>query len=67
MSEAAELSVVIDARLKSSITALCKKRGVSLSDLVEEALIEHLEDVVDLEAFRQRRSEVTSPLDKVDR
>ncbi|CAN5479791.1 hypothetical protein BH18ACI3_BH18ACI3_15400 [soil metagenome] len=57
MSETATLSTIIDARVKDAITSFCKRRGIKLRYLVEQALIEQLEDEIDLEAYRSRRDE----------
>ena len=65
MSETATLSTVIDARVKDAITSFCKRRGIKLRYLIEQALIEQLEDEIDLEAYRARRNEETVPLEKV--
>ena len=65
MSETATLSTVIDVRVKDAITAFCKKRGIKLRYMVEQALIEQLEDEIDLEAYRTRRTEETVSLEDV--
>lgn len=65
MSETATLSTVIDARVKDAITSFCKRRGIKLRYLVEQALIEQLEDEIDLEAYRERRDEETFSLEEI--
>jgi hypothetical protein len=65
MSETATLSTVIDARVKDEITRFCKRRGIKLRYLIEQALIEQLEDEADLEDYRARRNEETVPLEKI--
>jgi hypothetical protein len=65
MSETATLSTVIDAEVKEAITAFCKRRGIKLRYLIEQALVEQLEDEIDLEAYRERRNEETVPFDKI--
>jgi len=65
MNETATLSTVIDVRVKDAITSFCKRRGIKLRYLVEQALIEQLEDEIDLEVFRDRRNEDTVPFEKV--
>ncbi len=62
MSETATLSTIIDARVKDAITSFCKRRGIKLRYLVEQALIEQLEDEIDLEAYRSRRDEIARSL-----
>ncbi|MCA1588794.1 MAG: DUF6290 family protein [Acidobacteria bacterium] len=65
MSETATLSTIIDARVKDAVTSFCKRRGIKMRYLIEQALIEQLEDEIDLEAFRSRKNEETVPLEKV--
>jgi antitoxin component of RelBE/YafQ-DinJ toxin-antitoxin module len=59
MAQTATLSTIIDSRIKRAATAFCKKRGLKLRYLVEQALLEQLEDELDLQAFLQRRNEDT--------
>jgi hypothetical protein len=65
MNETATLSTVIDARVKEAITSFCRRRGIKLRYMVEQALLEQLEDEIDLEAYRQRRDEETVPFEQV--
>lgn len=65
MSKDATLSTLIDADVKEAVTRFCKARGLKLRYLIEEALIEQLEDAVDLEAYHARRHEETVPLAKI--
>lgn len=65
MNETATLSTVIDAKVKDAITSFCKRRGIKLRYLIEQALIEQLEDEIDLEAYRDRRNEETVPLETI--
>ena len=65
MNETATLSTVIDVRVKDAITSFCKRRGIKLRYLVEQALIEQLEDEIDLEAYRARRDEETFSLEEI--
>lgn len=59
------LSTLVDVDVKRAVTAFCKRRGMKLRSLVEQALVEQLEDEIDLEAYHQRRSEETIPLEKI--
>lgn len=65
MEQISTLSTVIDSRVKEAVTQFCKKRGIKLRYLVEQALVEQLEDEIDLEAYRERRNEETVSLEKV--
>lgn len=65
MSETATLSTIIDARVKDAVTSFCRQRGIKLRYLIEQALLERLEDEIDLEAYRLRRNEETIPLEQI--
>ncbi len=64
-SSAVPLSTMIDSDVKKAVTAYCKRRGLKLRSLIEQALVEQLEDEIDLEAYHQRRLEDTIPLEKI--
>ena len=59
------LSTIIDSRVKDAITELCRRRGIKMRYLIEKALIEQLEDEIDMEAFETRRSEETFSLEEI--
>lgn len=65
MNETATLSTIIDARVKEALVSLCKRRGIKLRYLIEQALVEQLEDEIDLEAYHARRNEETVSLEEV--
>ena len=65
MNETATLSTIIDARVKEALVSFCKRRGIKLRYLIEQALVEQLEDEIDLEAYHARRNEETVPLEEV--
>ena len=65
MGDTATLSTIIDARVKDAVAEFCKRRGIKMRYLIEQALIEQLEDEVDLEAWRERRNEETFSLEEV--
>lgn len=65
MAETTTLSTIIDTRVKNAVTAFCKKRGIKIRFLIEQALIEQLEDEIDLEAYHERRNEETFTLEEV--
>ncbi|MBI4367522.1 MAG: hypothetical protein HY543_11965 [Deltaproteobacteria bacterium] len=59
------LSTAIDAQVKKAVTAFCKRRGLKLRHVVEQALVEQLEDEIDLEAYHQRHAEEAIPLETI--
>lgn len=65
MDATTTLSTVVDSRVKRAAAQYCRKRGLKLRYLVEQALIEQLEDAIDLEAFQKRRSEKTYPFEQI--
>lgn len=65
MSETSTLSTIIDARVKKALVTFCKRRGIKMRYMIEQALIEQLEDEIDLEAYYARRDEETVPLEQV--
>lgn len=65
MLPTATLSTVIDARVKRAASEFCKRRGLKLRHLVEQALVEQLEDEIDIEAYAQRRDEPTVSLEEI--
>lgn len=65
MNETATLSTIIDAQVKDALVSFCKRRGIKLRYLIEQALVEQLEDEIDLEAYHARRNEETVSLDEV--
>jgi Family of unknown function (DUF6290) len=56
------LSTTIAPQLKRAALAYCKKHGVKLSALIEQALAEKLEDDLDLNAYEERKNEPTTSL-----
>ncbi|HMQ03572.1 MAG TPA: DUF6290 family protein [Pyrinomonadaceae bacterium] len=65
MNETATLSTVIDSRVKDALVSFCKRRGIKLRYMIEQALIEQLEDEIDLEAYEARKNEETVSLEEV--
>lgn len=65
MNETSTLSTVIDSQVKEAVISFCKKRGIKLRYLIEQALVEQLEDEIDLEAYHSRRNEETIPLEQI--
>ena len=59
------LSTVISSDIKGAISSFCKKKGIKLRYFIENALIEQLEDEVDLQAFKERKDEETFSFEDV--
>lgn len=61
MSKNATLSTIIDAEVKDALSAFCNRKGLKIRDVIENALIEQLEDEIDLEAYKLRKNEERIP------
>ncbi len=57
MEKQATLSTSIDSDLKKALAAFCKKRGLKIQSVVENAIREQLEDEIDLASYRERKNE----------
>jgi hypothetical protein len=71
MSKQATLSTNIDFELKEALSLFCKKRGLKIQSVVENAIREQLEDEIDLASYRERKDEeeisLTAVLKKIKR
>lgn len=57
MSKQATLSTNIDFELKEALSAFCKKKGLKIQSVVENAIREQLEDEIDLASYQERKNE----------
>jgi hypothetical protein len=57
MSRLVTLSTSIEADLKNALTVFCKKRGLKIQSVVENAIREQLEDEMDLASYDERKNE----------
>ena len=65
MEKTSTLSTIINSDVKQAAVAFCKKKGLKLRYFIEEALLDQLEDEIDIEAYRQRKDEALIPLEQV--
>lgn len=65
MSDYQTLSTNIDTELKKALVAFCKKKGLKIQHFVEKAILEQLEDEIDLDAYHERKDEKTVSLKKM--
>jgi len=63
----AQLAARIDIRVKRAIEKTCETRGLKIGRFVENALIDKLEELADLEDIKKIRREPTRPLAEVIR
>lgn len=65
MAKQATLSTSIDLELKEALTMFCKKKGLKIQSVVENAIREQLEDEIDLAAYLERKGEEEVSLKEV--
>jgi hypothetical protein len=59
------LAVVLPMDLKKAVSNHCKEHGLKMKKFVEEALIEKLENTMDIASIAARENEETIPLSEV--
>jgi len=57
-----QIAVRVDDRLKQAIDEACRVRGMKLTRFVQEALLDKLEEIADVEDLPRLRQEPTRPL-----
>jgi hypothetical protein len=62
-----QLATRIDSRVKKAIEKTCAARGLKIGRFVEDALIDKLEELSDIEDIKKIRRERTRPLADVIR
>ena len=65
MSKQATLSTNIDSELKEALSSFCKKKGLKIQSVVENAIREQLEDEIDLASYQKRKNEEEVSLSQV--
>lgn len=61
----ATLSTIINSNIKKVLVEFCHKRGLKIRYLIEQALVEYLENEIDLEAYHARKNEETVILEEL--
>jgi len=61
----AQLAARIDSRVKQAVDRVCEARGLKMNRFVEDALIDKLEELGDIEELKTIRHEPTRPLSEV--
>jgi predicted DNA-binding protein len=57
-----QISARIDARLKKVLDQVCRSRGIVMNHFIQEALLDRLEEMEDIEDLKALRHEPTRPL-----
>ena len=60
-----QVSARIDAALKKAITGYCRAHGVVMNHFIQEALLDRLEELEDVEDLKRIRHEPTRSLSAV--
>ena len=60
-----QINARVDPALKKAIDDYCRSRGLVLNHFVQEALIDRLEELEDIEELKKIRHEPTRPLKEV--
>ena len=60
-----QISARVDEALKQALERYCKSRGIVMNHFIQEALIDRLEELEDIEDLKRIRHEATRPLAEV--
>ena len=63
--EQVQLATRLDKRVKEAVEEVCKARGLKMNRFIEDALIDKLEELEDIDDLKKIRCEPTRPLDEV--
>ncbi len=62
-----QMATRIDERVKRAVEEVCEARGLKMGRFIEDALIDKLEELADLEDLQKIRTEPTRSLEEVIR
>ncbi len=60
-----QINARIDAALKKALDQYCRSHGIVMNHFIQEAILDRLEELEDVEALRTIRHEPTRPLSDV--
>jgi hypothetical protein len=60
-----QISARIDRRLKKVLDEVCRSRGIVMNHFIQEAVLDRLEELQDVEDLKALRHEPTRPLAEV--
>ena len=60
-----QVSARIDRAIKDALDGYCRTHGVVMNHFIQEAIIDRLEEMEDVEDLKRIRHEPTRPLDEV--
>lgn len=60
-----QISAWVDEALKHAVARHCRSRGIGMDSFIEEAVIDRLQEIDDIEDVKRVRHEATRPLAEV--
>ena len=60
-----QLATRVDERVKQAVEDICKARGLKMNRFIEEALIDKLEELKDIEDLKKLLCEPSRPLAEI--
>ena len=60
-----QINARIDAALKAALDEYCRARGIVMNHFIQEAIIDRLEELEDIDDLKAIRHEPTRPLSEV--
>ena len=65
MAPTVQINARIDATLKRALEEYCRSRGIVMNHFIQEAILDRLEELEDVEDLKAIRHEPTRPLSEV--
>lgn len=63
--EMVQLATRIDSRVKKAVEDVCRLRGLKMNRFIEDALVDKLEELQDVDDLKRIRCEPSRPLEDV--
>ena len=60
-----QINAKVDETLKIAVERYCRSRGIAMNHFIEEALLDRLQELEDIEDLKQILHEPTRPLSEV--
>ena len=62
---AKQLATKIDEKVKNTLEAVCRERGLKMNRFIEDAIVDKLEELEDIEDLKNLRKESFRPLSAI--
>ena len=63
--EMVQLATRIDSRVKKAVEDVCRTRGLKMNRFIEDALVDKLEELQDVDDLKRIRCEPSRPIEDV--